>query len=135
MRLTYLTLEALRPGSAGYTHVHEIIRGLEARGWSVSLYRPHYAGGMRPSSLLWRMIAMLRVQLRLLAEWRRGSILYIRCHYMAFPAACFARLMGIPVVHEINGPYEDVFITYPDDFKEQMLYYSHNYAYLPIYND
>ncbi len=113
MRLTYLTLESLRPGSAGYTHVHEIIRGLEKRGWDVSLYHPHYPDGKRPASLLRRMIAMLRVQLRLRMEWKRGSVLYIRCHYMAFPIACVARLLGIPIVHEINGPYEDAFITYP----------------------
>lgn len=38
-------------------------------------------------------------------------------------------------VEKKDGRIVDVFITYPDDFKEQMLYYSHNYAYLPIYND
>lgn len=38
-------------------------------------------------------------------------------------------------VEKKDGRIVDVFITYPDDFKEQMLFYSHNYAYLPIYND
>lgn len=113
MRLTYLALESLRAGSAGHTHAHEIIKGLKKRGWTVTLHHPHYAGGKRPASLFMRMWAMLWVQLCLLSRWKRGSVLYIRCHYLAFPTACVARIFGIPVFHEINGPYEDVFITYP----------------------
>lgn len=33
-----------------------------------------------------------------------------------------------------NGQLVDVEISYPDDYVEQMLYYSKNYSFLPIYN-
>jgi glycosyltransferase involved in cell wall biosynthesis len=47
------------------------------------------------------------------AAWRRGAVLYIRGHYLAFPSAVIAKWLRIPVFHEINGPYEDVFISHP----------------------
>ena len=39
--------------------------------------------------------------------------LYIRGHPLAWPIAKLAHRRGIPVVHECNGPYEDLFIAWP----------------------
>lgn len=47
------------------------------------------------------------------AGWRRGRVLYVRGHYLAFPSAVVAKIFGVPIIHEINGPYDDVFIVYP----------------------
>ena len=35
---------------------------------------------------------------------------------------------------EKNGEIVDVRISYPDNYSEQMLYYSENYSFLPTYN-
>lgn len=113
MKLTYLSCEAPTKGSASYTHIHEIIKGLEKRNWSVNLYCPSYAAHGRKPSLPLRLIESLRIQIKLWAQWRRGSVLYIRAHYLAFPSALIAKILGVPIFHEINGPYEDIFITYP----------------------
>ena len=32
-----------------------------------------------------------------------------------------------------NDEIEDIIIEYPNNYTEQMLYYSNNYSYLPIY--
>lgn len=39
------------------------------------------------------------------------------------------------VVEKKDGRIVEVSITYPDDFKEQMLYYSNNYSFLHFFND
>lgn len=39
-----------------------------------------------------------------------------------------------PIKNESNGAIVDVRISYPDSFQDQMLYYAHNYSYLPNYN-
>ena len=113
MRLTYLTPEAPREGQASYVHVHEIIAGLKRRGWDVELYQPSYTANPVSPGLVPRLISCLWMQVLMWMRWRRGSVLYIRAHYMAFPSAFIAHILKIPVFHEINGPYEDVFVTYP----------------------
>jgi dipeptidyl-peptidase-3 len=34
-----------------------------------------------------------------------------------------------------DGKIVDVKLEYPDDFAGQMMYYSKNYSYLPVYNN
>lgn len=113
MKLVYLSLEAPREGQASYTHVHEIIRGLKSRGWNDILYQPSYTHKAYSPDLFVRLLLSLKLQLRLWMGWRRGSIIYIRGHYLAFPTALIAWIFNIPIFHEINGPYEDVFIAHP----------------------
>ena len=113
MRLIYLTIEAPREGQASYTHVHEIIRGLKARGWETGLYQPSYTNKDHSPGLLLRLLLSLSLQLGLWLQWKRGSALYIRGHYLAFPTALIAHIFKIPIFHEINGPYEDIFIAHP----------------------
>jgi glycosyltransferase involved in cell wall biosynthesis len=112
-RILYLTLEAPLEGRATFAHVHEIIRGLRRRGYEVILFAPSYSGRtMLPP--MWRRVleyARLQVALALRLPW--ADAVYIRAHFMALPAALLARLMSRVVVHEINGPYDEIFITYP----------------------
>lgn len=111
-RLIYLALEAPREGQASYAHIHEIIAGLERRGWRVTLFAPSYSNRWTRPSLPLRMIEYLRLQWQLMRAFEDGERVYVRSHFLAFPASLWARLRGAPIVHEINGPYEDVAIAY-----------------------
>lgn len=51
-RMAYLCLQATREGQASYAHVHEIIKGLEHRGWEVQLFEPVYGQGKPPGIVL-----------------------------------------------------------------------------------
>jgi len=111
--VAYLALQAPRPGTAAYTHVHEIVRGLRCEGFSVDLYAPGYAGGGDKPGIAGRALAYAGTQLRLLARWRRYRVLYVRGHFAAWPATLAARLTGKLVVLEVNGPFADAFINNP----------------------
>ena len=110
--LLYLALEAPREGQASYAHIHEIVGGLERRGWTVDLFVPSYSGQWRRPGLVSRMIEYARLQWRLMLAFEDGQALYVRSHFLAFPTSAWARIRGVPIVHEINGPYEDVAIAY-----------------------
>jgi hypothetical protein len=43
----------------------------------------------------------------------RADLVYVRSHFAAFGLAFLARLLGKPVIHEVNGVYDDAFITHP----------------------
>ena len=111
-RIAYLCLQATREGQASHAHVHEIIKGLRKRGWTVDLYEPMYARSAQAPGPFWKALEFVRVQLRL---WRarEPDVLYIRLHFASWPSAFLARLRGVRVVQEINGPYEDLFIGWP----------------------
>lgn len=112
LRLTYLCLQVTREGQASFAHVHEIISGLERRGWQVVLYEPCYKMCDKSPSAVRRLLEFAKVQLRL---WLSGkpSLIYIRSHFAAWPTAFLAHLLRTPVVQEANGPYEDLFIAWP----------------------
>lgn len=113
-RVAYLCLQATREGQASYAHVHEIIKGLRSRGWEIRLYEPAYAHKKDGPGLMRRLVEFVRVQLRLfLKERGKTNLIYIRWHFASWPTAFLARLAGIPVVQEINGPYADLFIAWP----------------------
>lgn len=112
-KLAYLCLEAPREGQASYTHVHEIIAGLRRRGWLVSLYTPPYASRWLRPNLVFRLLHYLVVQCRLMLGWWKFDTIYVRAHPAAFPIGLLARLTGKPIVHEINGAFDDLYIVYP----------------------
>ena len=105
-------MEAPREGQASYVHVREIIAGFRKQGVSVALFQPYYARQASSPRLRMRFFHLLMLQIKMWFKWRRGSVLYIRSHYMAFPSAVIAYLLRIPTINEINGPYEDLFVTY-----------------------
>jgi glycosyltransferase involved in cell wall biosynthesis len=111
-RLAYLCLEGTVEGQASYTHVHEIIKGLKDLGWEITLHQPSYPSFYKKPSPLIRFIKFAFVQWRM---WKslNVDIVYIRAHFAAWPTALWARLQGIPVIQEVNGPYEDLFIGWP----------------------
>lgn len=111
-RVLYLSLEAPREGVASYAHVHEIIAGLRRRGWAVDLFAPYYATGWARPGLASRMVEYVKVQCRLIRSARPGDSVYVRSHFLAIIVSLWARLKRVPIIHEINGPYEDVSIAY-----------------------
>ncbi len=114
-RLAYLCLQATREGQASYAHVHEIIAGLRKRGWQVDLFEPAYARAAQEVSLGRKLSQFVRVQLRLIRALRqtRYDAIYIR-HHPFDPISVFAtRRMKIPMVLEVNGPYQDLYVAFP----------------------
>jgi glycosyltransferase involved in cell wall biosynthesis len=94
-------------------HIQEILAGLRRIGWEADLVAPAYSRGWTRPSLPARLAQYFWMQVRLAFWIRRYGILYVRAHYMALPICLIAKLAGVPTVHEINGPYEDVFVAYP----------------------
>lgn len=113
INLAYLTLEAPRQGQASYTHVSEIVEGLKRNGCTVDLYLPCYTNAATTPSIMRRLWEYLWLQGALLLNWRRYDFIYVRGHYMAFPVALMARWTRKPIMHEVNGPYLDITVTYP----------------------
>ncbi|HEX7114310.1 MAG TPA: glycosyltransferase family 4 protein [Steroidobacter sp.] len=124
LKVSYLCLQATRQGQASYSHVHEIIKGLERRACQVTLFQPEYIDGTEPT-VVKRLVEFAKSQLRLMRHGR-PDVLYIRWHVGAWPTALWARLREIPVVQEINGGYEDLFIAWPvtRKFRRLALYLS-----------
>jgi glycosyltransferase involved in cell wall biosynthesis len=94
--------------------VHEIISGIERRGYAVDLFEPQYAHkhGTLPGAI-GRALEFRRIERELMQ--RAGSVraVYIRAHFAAAATARWAKRQGIPVVQEVNGPYEDLFAAWP----------------------
>ena len=111
-RLAYLCLEAPREGQASYVHVHEIVAGLKRRGWQIDLWVPSYSDQWQRPNVMLRMIQYLFLQFRLGIGLKKYDVLYIRAHPLAVLAAWIAKLRGVPVVHEINGTYTDLYVAH-----------------------
>lgn len=111
-RIAYLSLEAPREGQASYTHVLEIVNGLRELECEVDLRIPRYSNSARSPGLLRRIWEYAWLQSQLLRRLRNYDLIYVRAHNMALPLALAARLRGVPVIHEVNGPYIDILTTY-----------------------
>jgi glycosyltransferase involved in cell wall biosynthesis len=111
-RILYLSLEAPREGVASFVHVTEIIEGLRRHGWSVDLIAPRYSGAWVRPSLFGRLLEYVRMELGVLTRLPQSDLIYIRNHFLALPVALGAWLLRRPVIHEVNGPYTDAFVTY-----------------------
>ncbi len=100
-------------GQASHVHVREIIAGLKRRNWRVRLLQPSYTDKPGKPSFARKLLEYAMVQARLWWGRGRGELIYVRGHFMAWPTAALAKLFGVPIVHEVNGPYEDIYVTYP----------------------
>jgi len=109
--LWYLSCELPLEGEASHTHIMGITRGLQARGWRVRLWHP--AVRRRPRGAVRRFVDIATLQGRLVTQRERPDVLYVRGHYLSLPGVLWARLRGIPVVWEINGPGTDVLSSWP----------------------
>jgi glycosyltransferase involved in cell wall biosynthesis len=107
-RLLYVCFERMVPGSAATTHVQEIVDGLGRRGIAVDLVAE---GGDRRSGD--RFFRYFRVVGRSMAALRRTRAVFFRSHFAGLPVALLARVMRRPAIHEINGAYDDAFVTHP----------------------
>lgn len=113
-RMAYLCLQATREGQGSHAHVHEIIHGLERRGYAVDLFEPAYAQGstILPGAV-GRALEFHRIQNELMQRATGVVAVYVRAHFAAVTTARWARRNGVPVVQEVNGPYEDLFAAWP----------------------
>lgn len=111
-RLLYVTLSSLKEGGASYTHVHEIIKGLEKRGWEVELRGPTYEADGSPSAKA-RIRAFLAIQNEIKSRLGEFDAIYCRSHFALWPTAWRAARRKLPIFHEVNGPYMDVIVTWP----------------------
>lgn len=109
-RLLYVCFEKLAPNTAAATHVREICHGLQAEGVSVTLVAEEL--GSR-SAFLRRSRRYSRVLARGLGAVLRHEIVFFRTHFAALPLAVLARLLGRATIHEVNGVYQDAFVTHP----------------------
>jgi glycosyltransferase involved in cell wall biosynthesis len=112
VQLLYVSLEAMNPGRAAYTHVFGLIGALEKCGWRVKMVAVKEDRSSRHdfARQLWRYS---RVNVRAVLALRHADALYIRSHFAAWPLAQFARLMRVPIFHEVNGIPGDVVVTFP----------------------
>jgi glycosyltransferase involved in cell wall biosynthesis len=110
--LVYLCLQQTVEGQASHAHVHEIIAGLERRGWRVSLYEIQ-ADRSRQHGRLYYLAHYLAPQWKLWRGGRRPRAVYIRSDALALPGFLWARLRGIPVIQELNGPADDRAVAKP----------------------
>lgn len=110
--LAYLSLQAVADGQDTWAAVTEVIKGWEAEGCTVDRYFPQYPNSGAPGAFA-RLAEMRRVQRRLASRIAEYDAIYIRAHQMALTTARLGAHLGVPVVHECNGPYEDLFIAYP----------------------
>jgi len=111
-RIAYLSLQAVVEGQDTWAAVTEIVKGIEADGWTVDPYFPDYPEGVVPGPFA-RLREMSRIQSQLSKKLRGYDAIYVRAHPMAWPIARLADRRGVPVVQECNGPYEDLFIAWP----------------------
>lgn len=109
-RLLYVCLQATREGQASHAHVHEIVKGMRARGWDVLLCEPRWTPGR---GRLTRTMRILGAIMRSYGSMRGRRYVYVRDHPMALPVVWFASSTGRLVILEINGRYNELFIQYP----------------------
>lgn len=108
--IAYLCLQVTKEGQASFAHVNEIIGGLRELGHTVTLYEPKH---LTRYGALVRAREFVRTQRRMRREAHAADVIYCRAHFATILTSRWARRAGIPMVLEVNGPYEDLFIAWP----------------------
>lgn len=111
MTLAYLSVQPVGADEATGAHVFGIVTGLRALGWEVDLFLPPYRAS--EATVPQRVLTMLTNGLRIVARAHRYRLVYVRSSVFAWPFALAARARRMVVVHELNGPIEEVFVTWP----------------------
>jgi len=109
-RILYLCAAPLAAASACHTHVCGIADGLRDIGWIVDVISPPCRTSRGTTR---RVLDALAVQIKAAGALRNHDVVYCRSHFLFWPIAAFLRAARIPVVQEVNGPYDDVFVAYP----------------------
>lgn len=110
--LSYLCLQATRQGQASYSHVHEIISGLQKRGVVARLFEPLHDRSDNCPNIFSRLLGFISSQCSLIFS-AKPDVVYIRWHFATMLVSLWAKFRNIPVIQEVNGPYEDLFLSYP----------------------
>jgi glycosyltransferase involved in cell wall biosynthesis len=111
--IAYLSLECLYKNSATYVHISEIIQALQQQHLNIVLYSSPINKKIKKTPLGTKIFNYLRIQANLIRNIKSYDLIYVRSHYAAFPVSLVAKLLSIPIIQEVNGPYCDIFITYP----------------------
>jgi glycosyltransferase involved in cell wall biosynthesis len=56
---------------------------------------------------------MAFTQLKLIRAISTYDLIYVRSHYATFPTVLIAKIFRTPVILEVNGPYQDLFLAWP----------------------
>ncbi|MCR4523808.1 MULTISPECIES: glycosyltransferase family 4 protein [Bosea] len=108
-KVVYLCLESLQPGQAAATHVHAIANNL---GLPVALFAVHAKADEPRRSALRRLSDYARLSWQAFIALRRADIAYVRAHPAALAFSTGARLLGKPIVHEVNGRTADIGVSH-----------------------
>lgn len=111
--ILYICLEPLRQGHAAYTHVTEIVKGLEKQGWTVTLVSPKYSQNTHLPGFFKRLWTLVSLQIKSFPLFLKAQKVYIRWHPLTLISHLLAKFLRRDVYQEINGPYEDLFIAWP----------------------
>lgn len=109
-RVAYVSVQEVVAGEATASHVFGIVEGLRRQGWDVTLLLPRYAAS---PPIAGRLLQTVNTAWRLGRQARCFDVIYVRGSIFALPIALAARVRSVPVVHELNGPPEEVFVTWP----------------------
>jgi glycosyltransferase involved in cell wall biosynthesis len=112
LRILYLSAEPMRKGQASGTHIAEVIAGLSQAGHKITPCIRDYDAPYHAASLLRVGIAYLQLWARGIAALRTQDAVYARGHFANLPVVLAARLLRVPTVHEVNGPYMDAVLTH-----------------------
>lgn len=129
--ITYVCMQTLEQGQAAHAHVFEIIKGLKKRGWKVDLIQS--SPGHNTSTSSSKTISKLAVVKKIIDSIMQQAvyfpknspdIYYVRFHFLTIVILMRAKIMKIPIIFEINGPFEDVFIAWPlaKKFRKFLIY-------------
>ncbi|WP_338087949.1 glycosyltransferase family 4 protein [Nocardioides lijunqiniae] len=86
------------------------MQGLRRRRASVQLHEVSYQGA---PSILGRLWAMTKLQLKILPRLRSVDVVYVRWHFMSVLVVVASRLLNRPVVIEVNGNFDDAYVAWP----------------------
>jgi len=118
--LTYISFEPLQEGHASYTHVIEILQGLEKEHWSTHLFSPRYKENKRksPFGRLGKFLHILFLSL----FSKKSDVYYTRLHFMGAIIAIIAYIKKRPMIVEVNGPFEDLYTAWPGTKKFSFIF-------------
>lgn len=120
LKLTYVCMQTLEQGQAAYAHVFEIIKGLKHREWVTELISSNASSNASMSrpldvnkvSIIKKIAESVIAQIVYFPKIR-PNVYYVRFHFLTVFILLKAKLGKIPIVYEINGPFEDLYIAWP----------------------
>jgi glycosyltransferase involved in cell wall biosynthesis len=110
--ILYISAEPIRARQASDTHINEVAKGLRLAGYDVTTCVTRVMGPYDNTPIWRRCVGYLAFWFQALKRLPRGTVVYARAHPANFVIALAAWFKGIPIIQEINGSYDDLFITH-----------------------